>query len=69
MMGKIFDRGVEVGTRARRRLIANAAEEYRKLLPGAVVTESMNGLEVTGRDLLRRWLRNAELRFIAGRMR
>jgi hypothetical protein len=56
-MRQILERGVQIAASARRRLIANATEEYRRLLPGAKGSGTPLGIEVAGRALVRRWLR------------
>ena len=68
-MKRILDSGVQIAASARGRLIANAEEEYRKLLPAAEVKVTACGIELSGRALMGRWLRDSALRFVGGTLR
>lgn len=61
---------VEVLARARlARAIASVADRVRAAAPSAAVSAGMDGVTVSGRGLLRRWLQSPELRFLGGAQR
>ena len=66
MMGELLSRGEWLALEARRRRVADIAAELRAMFgSGAIEVEEARVL-VRGRGIIKRWLIDPSLRFLAG---
>jgi hypothetical protein len=65
-MRKLLERGEQAARAGQRRAIGEIAARMREQLGGGIVEEQVSAIVIKGRQLMRRWLNEPALRFIAG---
>lgn len=65
MMEKLLDRGQAIASDAQQRKLADLAGQLRSMFGTAVEIEEDRAL-VSGRGIMRQWLADPSLRFLAG---
>ena len=66
MMEKVLARGEELAQRAQAQAVQRVAQRLRALFGAAAVNVDKGQLLVSGRGLIKRWLIDPSLRFLAG---
>jgi hypothetical protein len=66
MMGNLLARGEQLARVAQQRRLAEVANQLTELLRGATITVEEALVLVSGKGLLKRWLIDPQLRFLAG---
>ena len=66
MMEKLVSRGEELARQAQSQQVQRVAEQLRALFGAAAVTVEEAQVLVTGRGIIKRWLIDPSLRFLAG---
>lgn len=65
-MGKVMARGEQLGREAEAQQVRRVAAQLRTLFGGASVTAEEGRVLVSGRGIVKRWLIDPSLRFLAG---
>lgn len=68
MMETLLARGEKIGARAQAQLVQRAAQRLRALFGSAAVRVDGAQVLVSGRGIIRRWLVDPAVRFVAGGM-
>lgn len=68
MMETLLARGEKIGARAQAQLVQRAAQRLRALFGSAAVRVDEAQVLVSGRGIIRRWLVDPAVRFVAGGM-
>jgi hypothetical protein len=66
MMGNLVRRGEELARAAQARRIGQVSARLKELLSGVSIETEEARVLVSGRGLLKRWLIDPQLRFLAG---
>ena len=68
-MKRLLERAAEIGRIVQRRKIDELGDLLRAAVPDANIERSGGQIVLSGRRLMRRWLNDASLRFVAGQLR
>jgi hypothetical protein len=66
MMEKLLERGQALAGEAQKRKLADVAQQLRAMFGNAAVQVESGQVRVSGRGIMKRWLADPSLRFLAG---